>query len=207
MNGEMSNSVILVPSYKTCLEIVPQMPRNKSKCDSSHGGPRSKYYATEDLKLSPPPVPTQGSFDKTPTSLLHRESDIIKIIAHLSSLRLMDLETSIYSVSCLNEYTEFLSKCFCKQKCDDFMNPQMILTIQSHGDAVENLQVLAGIDILAALCGCCDLSDVQLISDEHLTFLKSLMSLKVPLEWSLTHNHTLNAINVKAVSMPSLDFE
>lgn len=203
MNGEMNHSVILVPSYKTCLEIVPQMSRNKSKCIRSHGDSNSNCCTAENLNLTPVLDSTQASFYK-----FHRESNFIKqIIAHLSSLRVADVEISIDSVSCLEHYTDFFSKCVRKKECDDFMNPQMILTIHPQGDNQETLKVLAGIDIIVALCGCCDLSDLQLLSEEHSTFLKALMSLKVPLKWSLTHNHTLNVINVEAVSMPSLDFD
>lgn len=207
-NGEMTHSVILVPSNKTCLELVSQqIPRNRSK-RANNGRSSNKDYTSENIRLSLTPVSTQGSFDKIPYSLLHRESDFInKFIAHLSSMRLIDQDISICSMSCLREFSKFFSiSCRRQNGNDDFMDQRVILTIHPEDHTEESLQVLAGIDIVAILCGCSDLSHAELISEDHSTFLKSLMSLKVPLEWSLKHNHILNATHVEAVSMPSLDF-
>lgn len=188
-NDEMSHSIVLVPSNKTCLEIVPQIPRNKVKCAR--------------IRSSPSPV-------ATPTSRSGHdgESDCIKLIAHLSSMRFVDLETSIYSESYMHEYSEFFYKCFGKQNFDDWLDHGIILTIHPQGpSSEEQLQVMARNDIVATLCGCSHPPHrTKLISEEQSMFLKRLMSLKVPLEWSLKRNHILNATHVESVSMPSLDF-
>lgn len=205
-SNELIQAVILVPTYKSTIEVLPHIHLNNN----------SKRRRTNELKgnqhLDGPPtlstLSTHGALENTHSSVHHVNE--FKMVGHLSSLRFNGMDGFVCSMTGWSEYLDFFSNVVGKWTFQELSGKTVILTICPKECNVEDFQVVAGTDIIATLCGCSDLSESlnqnEVISEEHSTFLKNLISLKVPLEWSLKHSLILNTTYAEAVSLPTLDF-
>ena len=203
------SDLTLVPTSKTTIEAISSTP---SPTSTRNIAKRLRY--SSEVHAGASLSPTSG--DDSERSQASPQSSSIngrsKVLSSLSCIHFDGLGVGVRLSKCNSTWPTplELSRMLVREDSKSSIDYRpATLTINAKGTTHQSeLHVKAHPEIMSVLCGDRDPARIWTneIASKVSYLLKGMISLEIPLDWTLMREHDLNVWYVEDVSLPSLDF-